>query len=286
MSLLNQNLQAFMAIVSEGTVVQAAQTLGLTQTAVTQRIRALERELEVTLFIRSRQGMKPTEQAMSLIHYCKRAQELEGETFASLYGDQSEQRVVMSGASSIMRSRVIPRTFNVVRKYPFLKLSYDLTDTSSSLSKLKKGECDFSLIAREDVVLEVDSLLLKPERYILVGPSKWKGRKLKEVIQSESIIDFDHNDMMTFNFLRKYDLLSESLASRHFANNTDALASFVAGGLGYSVLTQEFAEPFIRSKKLINLAPKKFYDYEVALCWYPRAQMPKYFQYIVDSLRK
>ena len=58
MRLLNHNLQAFMAIVQQSTVHGAANKLGLTQTAVTQRIRSIERDLETTLFIRSRKGMK------------------------------------------------------------------------------------------------------------------------------------------------------------------------------------------------------------------------------------
>ena len=57
-------------------------------------------------------------------------------------------------------------------------------------------------------------------------------------------------------------------------------------GNGYSVLSEEFANSLIKSKKLIDLAPGKFLDFEVALCWYPRPQMPEYFKFIVDKLRK
>ena len=60
MSLLSQNLQAFAAIVKQGTVMGAAKELRLTQTGVTQRIRSLEQQLATTLFIRSRKGMKLT----------------------------------------------------------------------------------------------------------------------------------------------------------------------------------------------------------------------------------
>lgn len=288
MSLLNQNLKAFMAIINTGTVVQAASDIGLTQTGVTQRIRALEKELGVTLFIRSRQGMRPTAEGESLVRYCQRALELEGEALSQIYGEDSSQeiRLTLSGASSIMRSRVIPKTSCASNKFPFLKLTYDLTDTTSPIQKLKKGECEFALVPRADVILEVDSLLLKPERYILVGPSSWKNRKLNEIIGSETIIDFEEEDPMTFNFLKKYKLFNKANLSRHFSNNTDALSTLVIMGNGYSVLSEEFANSLIKSKKLINLATGKFLEFEVALCWYPRPQMPEYFKFIVDKLRK
>lgn len=288
MSLLSQNLKAFMAIIEAGTVVRAASLIGLTQTGVTQRIRSLEKDLGVTLFIRSRQGMRPTLEGEALVRYCQRVNELEGETLSQIYGEDSSQeiRVKISGASSIMRSRVIPKTSCVTEEFSTVKLTYDLTDTTSSIHKLKKGDCEFALVPRSDVILEVDSLLLKPERYILVGPANWKKRALKEIVESESIIDFEEEDPMTFNFLKKYKLFNKVTHSRHFANNTDALSTLVILGHGYSVLSEEFAKSLIKSKKLINLAPGKYLDFEVALCWYPRPQMPDYFKFIVDKLRK
>ena len=51
-----------MAIVRQGTVHGAAGELHLTQTGVTQRIRAIEQKLETTLFLRSRKGMKLTQE--------------------------------------------------------------------------------------------------------------------------------------------------------------------------------------------------------------------------------
>jgi LysR family transcriptional regulator (chromosome initiation inhibitor) len=81
MSLLSPNLKAFAAIVRQGTVHGAAQGLYLTQTGVTQRIRALEKELGTTLFLRSRKGMRLTQEGEALLRYCKGAEDLEGEAW-------------------------------------------------------------------------------------------------------------------------------------------------------------------------------------------------------------
>jgi len=45
MSLLSANLNAFIAVIRQGTVMVLASELYLTQTGVTQRIRALEKDL-------------------------------------------------------------------------------------------------------------------------------------------------------------------------------------------------------------------------------------------------
>lgn len=51
---MSQNLQAFLAVVRAGTVIGASGELGLTQTGVTQRIKAIERDVGAALFTRYR----------------------------------------------------------------------------------------------------------------------------------------------------------------------------------------------------------------------------------------
>ena len=66
MSLLSANLQAFVSVARQGTVHGAAAELYLTQTGITQRIRAIEKELKTTLFLRSRKGMTLTQEGEAL----------------------------------------------------------------------------------------------------------------------------------------------------------------------------------------------------------------------------
>lgn len=130
----------------------------------------------------------------------------------------------------------------------------------------------------------MDSKILKVERYCLYGPASWKRRLLPEILKTETIIDFDQFDEMTFNFLEKYKLKTSVKKERHYANNTDALVSMIAGDLGYSVLSEEYAIPFVKRGELIRLQTDYFYDFKIALAWYPRAEKPEYFQAIIKSL--
>ncbi len=105
MSLLHHGVEAFKAIVEQGTVHGAARQIGLSQTGVTQRIRALERELGTTLFVRSRKGMFPTAEGEALVRWCQRVDDLEGEllTFVRRGDAALDVRVTVTGASSLMR---------------------------------------------------------------------------------------------------------------------------------------------------------------------------------------
>src|SRR4051794_16075738 len=86
MSLLPPHLQAFVEISRRQTVIAAAHALGITQTGVTQRIRALESQLSTTLFIRSRRGMRLTPEGEALLRYCEGAAALEGKALARIQG--------------------------------------------------------------------------------------------------------------------------------------------------------------------------------------------------------
>lgn len=286
MSLLSPPLEAFWAITRKGTVQDASKILGITQTGVTQRIRALEKQLKTTLFIRSRRGMKLTAEGEALLQYVKGSLDIEGVALSKIQRAATNTiiEVSISGPSSVLRSRVIPNLLNLKTRFPLLRYRFDLSDTESNTDKLKTGYCDFAILEHQHVTREMDSKILKAERYCLYGPASWKRRLLQDIIKTEPIIDFNQNDNMTFNYLDKYRLKSMALKDRHFANNTDALISMVKQSLGFSVLAEEFAEASVKRGELIKLNPEGFLDYKIALAWYPRHEKPDYFQAIIQNL--
>ena len=286
MSLLSPSLEAFWAVVRKGTVQDASYILGITQTGVTQRIRSLEKQLKTTLFTRSRKGMKLTAEGEALLQYVKSSIDIEGMALSKIQRAAKDSiiEVGIAGSSSILRSRVIPLLTSLKKNYPLLRFRFDLSDVDSNVDKLKSGTCDFALLEHHQVTREMDSKIIKAERYCLYGPASWKRRLLPEILQNESIVDFDQNDRMTLLFLEKYKLKAKATKERHYANNTDAIASMISSGLGYSVLADEFAKPLIKAGEIIDLAPDQFLDHKMALAWYQRSEKPDYFQAIIKAI--
>ncbi|MFC5753120.1 LysR substrate-binding domain-containing protein [Actinomadura rugatobispora] len=68
-----KQLKALVTVAEVGSVTRAAEVLYLAQPAVTRQIRALERELGVVLFERTREGMRPTEAGAVVVHHGRRA---------------------------------------------------------------------------------------------------------------------------------------------------------------------------------------------------------------------
>jgi LysR family transcriptional regulator (chromosome initiation inhibitor) len=285
MSLLSPSLEAFWAVVRKGTVQDASYILGITQTGVTQRIRSLEKQLKTTLFTRSRKGMKLTAEGEALLQYVKSSIDIEGMALSKIQRAAKDSiiEVGIAGSSSILRSRVIPLLTSLKKTYPLLRFRFDLSDVDSNVNKLKSGACDFAILEHHQVTREMDSKIIKAERYCLYGPASWKRRLLPEILENEAIVDFDANDRMTLNFLEK-NKIKKPVQERHYANNTDALASMVTQGLGYTVLAEEFARGFVKRSEMIDLAPGDFLDHKLALAWYQRHEKPDYFQAIIKSI--
>ncbi|MBC7741128.1 MAG: LysR family transcriptional regulator, partial [Bdellovibrionaceae bacterium] len=234
MSLLSPILEAFWAVVRKGTVQDASYILGITQTGVTQRIRSLEKQLKTTLFIRSRKGMKLTAEGEALLQYVKSSLEIEGMALSRIHRAAKDTiiEVSITGPSSIMRSRVIPNLLPFKKKFPLMRFRFDLSDAHNGVEKLKTGLADFAILEHHQVTREMDSKILKPERYHLYGPTAWKKRALNEIFTSETLIDYNESDMMTFNYLEKYKSKNKIKKERHYANNIDAIAFLVVGEIG------------------------------------------------------
>jgi LysR family transcriptional regulator (chromosome initiation inhibitor) len=286
MSLLSPQLQAFMAIAKHKTVHGAAGFIHITQTAVTQRIHSLEAKLGTTLFIRTRRGMMLTPEGEALLRYCHAVNEIEGEALAKIKGAgiDSDIRIGITGPSSIMRARIIPQCYSVIKHFPHLLVHFDINDLENRIRSLRSGDSQLAVVRKEEVTPEMEFKLLQPERYVLVCTSAWKKRKLREIIATEHIVDYDFSDQMTFNYLKHFDLFDLVKHERHFANRTDALAMMLVEGYGYGVLTMEFSQSYIEENQLIVLNAGKIYKTSMALAWYDRPEPPKYFSALINAI--
>ena len=287
MSLLSTNLYTFMKIVEAKTIHGAASTLKISQTGVTQRLRSIERELEVNLFTRSRKGMSLTQEGIALYNYCLRAVELEGETLAVLKksGVETNATITIVGPTSTLVSRSIEQCEPLYQKWPLLNINFVFDDSADLLSYIKHGKAEIAIVPHHLVPNELDSKVIRPESFCLVCSSKWKKRKLKKILNEERIIDFYEDDNTTIDYLKKFSLLSYVERNRIFVNNNKSLIDLVLAGVGYATLSKEIAIPYVQKNSMVMLNSSRSYDHDLAICWYPRPEPPPYFKDIINSLK-
>src|SRR6266536_2009561 len=72
-AMLLGQIEAFVEVVKLGTVLRAAESLFITQPALTARLHGLERELNQQLFARSGRGLRLTDAGRAFLPYAERA---------------------------------------------------------------------------------------------------------------------------------------------------------------------------------------------------------------------
>ena len=279
MSLSNLGLDAFFEIYKKKTVLEASNTLGLTPTAVTQRIKALEKELNTSLFIRTKKGMLLTESGNKLLQYVQNREALENQVIASISEESISNpiRVKFSASTFYSYSKLLPLLEKLRTTHPNLFFDFDVNDSDDKLLKLKENKTDFIIIPRQMVPLELDSKLLKKKRYVLVG-----GSEHKKNLSDLTIIDYSKLDPFTDMFFKKLKIKYNPSKDRHYINNTLMIPRLIESNIGVAVLDEDHFKQAKKDHTIFNLYPKKYYEIEWAIAWMPRLEMPEYLKKIVE----
>ena len=165
-------LQYFLAAAREQSISRAAQSLGITQPAMSRQIAQLEKDLGAELFLRGR-PLRLTEAGLMLL---RRAREIEAliakteEEFAS----QSEPSGIISiGCGGLAASALLSRVICAFRpKYPKVRFELYANSAQYVSELLAQGSLDFGILLEPVDVSRFEFLRLPgKERWGLMMPA-------------------------------------------------------------------------------------------------------------------
>jgi LysR family transcriptional regulator, regulator for genes of the gallate degradation pathway len=140
-----RRVRAFVALTEQHHMPSVAESLGITQPAVSMAVRQLEESIGVALFERTARGMMPTPAGAALALRLKRAlAEIRYAVadIASLRG--ITQGTVTVGAPPLGRTNLLPDSIaDVVAKYPGLRVATIEGSTETLEASLRAGDLDF-----------------------------------------------------------------------------------------------------------------------------------------------
>jgi len=121
--------RSFLAVLQEGSLSAAGRALGLTQPTIARHIEALEQDIGLELFVRSQQGLSPTDGALELKPYA----ELLAATTAAIkraasgLGEDVKGTVRVT-ASEIIGAEVLPPIFAHLRERQRIVISGEVLE--------------------------------------------------------------------------------------------------------------------------------------------------------------
>jgi LysR family transcriptional regulator of gallate degradation len=142
-----RRVRAFVGLTEQHHMPSVAQSLGITQPAVSIAVRQLEESIGVALFERTARGMIPTQAGAALALHLKRAQAEMRHAVAEIASLRGvTQGTVTVGALPLGRTRVLPESIaGVASRYPGLRIATTEGSFEALAASLRAGDLDFIL---------------------------------------------------------------------------------------------------------------------------------------------
>ncbi|RDU96660.1 LysR family transcriptional regulator [Trinickia dinghuensis] len=141
-----QQLETFFWTVTLGSFSSAAERLYATQSAVSMRVRELERALGVELFDRSHRAVRLTPKGRELMDYASRILDLSTELEHRVGASGAVSGTVRFGVAELVTTTWLPRLIGVIaERYPNVRLEIEEALTAELMASLRAAELELVL---------------------------------------------------------------------------------------------------------------------------------------------
>ncbi|MCT7358657.1 MAG: LysR family transcriptional regulator [Thalassobium sp.] len=257
------SLQTFVAVVRSRNFTSAADSLGVTPSAVSKQISGLEERLGVRLLNRTTRSVSPTEAGQMFYQHCENILEsiTEAEKLVTDFDITPRGRLRITAMSNFGRRELARMFTDFAQKYP--DISFDLHISDRPLDIVKEGY-DFALRLGS---LEDSRLIAKPvaEQSIVICASKeylerWGTPEKLEDLNTHRILIVANAEYARINWLRQFEKdhgFSLSSVERKLAvNDIDLVYEACLAGMGITALPTYIAERHLESGELVRLFPE------------------------------
>jgi LysR family transcriptional activator of glutamate synthase operon len=235
---------AFKEVVERGGFTRAANHLHLTQSAVSQQVKALEDELGTALLHRVCRQVRLTDAGQVFLSHAKQILE-------QVEDAQSDVAEVVGGVKGSCRiacipsiaPRILPHLILAFRQtFPGLEIQTSVGSESQLLSWLKEGSVDVCMTGLPIACEEVEQNIVMQEKFVIAVPVEhhFAGRKTikLEELFSEDLIMFPHESLISSWFTSTCQDVGFKPNIVFESTDLNTRMGMVAAGLGISVESQ------------------------------------------------
>jgi DNA-binding transcriptional LysR family regulator len=194
-----QSFRVFCDLAETESFTKAAQINGVTQSAVSQQVSSLEKQLKVLLIERSKKKFRLTQEGQLLYESAKQMVQ----TFDTLLSRLQEVRDVVSGSIrvatiySIGLHNLPPYVKRFLKAYPTVSVHIEYQRANQVYEDVLGNVVDLGLVAYPNKDPRLDIVPLRDETMVLICTPQHPLAKLKSVtfaqLQGQKFIGFEHD---------------------------------------------------------------------------------------------
>ena len=263
-------LQALASVVEQGGFERAARVLGLSQSAVSQRIKLLEARVGAPVLLRVTPPA-PTEAGQRLLNHVQQVRLLEQDLRQDIPmqdedGAPARLRVALNADS--LATWWAGAVAELCQRQPLL-LELLVDDQDVGLRRMRAGEVVGCVCATERPVAGARSLPLGAMRYLAVASPAFIERYFAEGVDRVALrrapaVVFGPDDRLQHRFLGEQDLSCEF--PHHLCPSSEGFVRMLDAGLGWGMVPALQIQAELASGRLRELLPGRGVD--VALYWH------------------
>ncbi|RNI24407.1 LysR family transcriptional regulator ArgP [Flexivirga caeni] len=249
--MLDDRLQTLVAVADEGTFEAAARRLHLTPSAVSQRIRALERMAGVVVLQRS-SPVRPTVAGEVLLKLARQRAALEAEALEQLglRDGGAEELAVAVNADSL--ATWFGGVLEVVASWPDVALRLRVEDQAHSSALLRSGAVVAAVTADPVAVQGCSVSPLVRMRYLPVCTPQlreWHRKGRGADLATMPSVRFNDRDDLQAELLRAHGIETEAVM--HEVPSSEAFVAAVVAGMGWGMVPTAQAQRLLDAGVLV-----------------------------------
>jgi len=263
-------LKALDAVVMEQSFDRAAQRLFITQSAVSQRIKLLEKHFGEPLLIRSTPPQASHLGRLLLGHYQRVLQlEMELNQQLDLQSNQAQTLPLAVNADSLASWLITALTPLLQTKN--IQLNLFVQDESTTWERMRSGEALACLSSKAKAISGSDSHFLGYMEYVCVASPNFIARFFKQGVNKQTLqhapaMSFDQYDDMHLAFLREHFDLEMGQYPCHTIRSSEAFVDLTLASGAYSFNSHFSVEAHLKSGLLVDILPE--HKVRVPLYWH------------------
>ena len=263
----DRRLQVFYTVARLLSFTKAAETLHMTQPAVTFQVRQLEDHFNTRLFDRTHNKIVLTDAGQKVYFYAEKIFELNSEMEHSLRALSEDTSGTLSiGGSTTIAQYTFPTLLKGFReKYPELSIRICEANTEGIVAKVESSMIDLGIVEAPVLNQDLDVDIFRADELVLIMHPEHELAN-KEYVKPLDIINLPFitreegsgTKSVIFDYFAKHNIEKNNINICMELGNSESVKGAVETGIGVSILSKTTIEKELQLKRLsyVPLNPK------------------------------
>lgn len=233
---INQ-LKTLLAVIEHKSFAAAGAVIGLSPSAVSLQIKAMEEELGVTLFDRIKRPPVPTIRGRALAEHAQKTLALFDASAAIARGELVRTNLAIGAVPTALASFLPAGLKQLKATYPALKIEVKSGISGTLAAGLADGDVDVAICTRPlNPIPGLDWITIAREPFVVVAPVHAKGETWQDLLRDNPFIWFNRKTWAGQSIEDDLRARRIDVKSMMEVDSLDAITNLVSEGLGVSIV--------------------------------------------------